>query len=323
MEYVLLKDVTQESHRWRVRVRATRFSEYADDSTPRKVLRLDFVLLDEQGNTMEAQIPGRHLAQFNLSLKENNIYFSEYLEVANAKASYQAIDCPIMARFTTHTKINEITAVPNDFPEYVCTIVSFDVLRTRLGQNQFLSDTIGLITGISHIKTVLAKGITKTIRNINITDGRGTACVTLWGTHATEFDAPGLQTAAENGPVVVLFVGLTARLHEGQLSLQGSTIYKWYTNTNLPEVLALQNSFSAIPHQIKWFGQTQSQMAPIPMTVHELTTLNAHEAVGRTYTVAIAIKELTPNEAWWYLACGGCKRTTTRTVEGLQMCKVQ
>ena len=34
------------------------------------------------------------------------------------------------------------------------------------------------------------------------------------------------------------------------------------------------------------------------------------------YTVDIAVKELTPNEAWWYLACGGCKRTTVRTVEG-------
>lgn len=48
MEYALLKDVTQESHRWRVRVRATRFSEYVDDGSPKKVLRLDFVLLDEQ-----------------------------------------------------------------------------------------------------------------------------------------------------------------------------------------------------------------------------------------------------------------------------------
>lgn len=88
---------------------------------------------------MEAQIPGRHLHLFTLSLKENNVYFIEYFEVANAKASYQAVNCPVMARFTRHTKINEVATVPNDFPMYACIIVSFDVLRTRLGQNQFLS----------------------------------------------------------------------------------------------------------------------------------------------------------------------------------------
>jgi hypothetical protein len=48
MDYSLLKDVTQESHRWRVRVRATRFSEFTTANEPDKILRLDLVLLDEQ-----------------------------------------------------------------------------------------------------------------------------------------------------------------------------------------------------------------------------------------------------------------------------------
>lgn len=48
MHHVLLKDVTQESHRWRIRVRVTRFSEYINDAQPGKVLRLDMVFLDEQ-----------------------------------------------------------------------------------------------------------------------------------------------------------------------------------------------------------------------------------------------------------------------------------
>lgn len=44
----MLKDVTQQSHRWRIRVRVTRFSDYTNDSTAQKVLRRDFVLLDDQ-----------------------------------------------------------------------------------------------------------------------------------------------------------------------------------------------------------------------------------------------------------------------------------
>lgn len=48
MNYTILKDVTQESHRWQVRVRVTRFSEFTAPNEPDKILRLDLVLLDEQ-----------------------------------------------------------------------------------------------------------------------------------------------------------------------------------------------------------------------------------------------------------------------------------
>lgn len=107
-----------------------------------------------------------------------------------------------MARFTRHTKITEVAIVPPDFPLYAYTLVSFDILRTRIGQKQLLSghhlalhtasyithimpfflftykygsfwsDTIGLVTGISHVKTVLARGIMKTVRSMNVTNGR-------------------------------------------------------------------------------------------------------------------------------------------------------
>ncbi|XP_066329313.1 uncharacterized protein [Miscanthus floridulus] len=47
---------------------------------------------------------------------------------------------------------------------------------------------------------------------------------------------------ASNGLVVILFAGMTAKLFEGNLSLQGSFVCRFYVNSMLPEVLALQNS---------------------------------------------------------------------------------
>lgn len=85
MDYSLLKDVTQESHRWRVRVRATLFSEFTTANEPDKILRLDLVLLDEQGDMMDAQIPGRRVDQFKPLLKEGAVYYIKYFEVAEAR----------------------------------------------------------------------------------------------------------------------------------------------------------------------------------------------------------------------------------------------
>lgn len=88
---------------------------------------------------MEAQVPERHLYLFDKKLKEDHVYYIEYFEVASAKASYQAINWPLMARFTRYTKIEEITPIPATFPLYACAIDSFDILKTRIGQKKFLS----------------------------------------------------------------------------------------------------------------------------------------------------------------------------------------
>lgn len=83
----------------------------------------------------------RHRYLFGATLREDHVYYIGYFKVASAKTSYQAVDCPIMARFTRYTKINEVTPVPHTFPLYAHTLASFDVLRTRVGQKRFLSGT--------------------------------------------------------------------------------------------------------------------------------------------------------------------------------------
>jgi hypothetical protein len=81
----MLRNVTQESHHWQVRVRVTRFSQFTTANEPDKILRLDLVLLDEQGDMMDAQIPGRHVSQFKPLLKEDAVYYIKYFEVAEAR----------------------------------------------------------------------------------------------------------------------------------------------------------------------------------------------------------------------------------------------
>jgi hypothetical protein len=48
MQYSKIADVTSDVHRWTVKARIVRFSEYATQDTPPKILRLDMVLIDEE-----------------------------------------------------------------------------------------------------------------------------------------------------------------------------------------------------------------------------------------------------------------------------------
>ncbi|XP_040381578.1 replication protein A 70 kDa DNA-binding subunit B-like isoform X5 [Oryza brachyantha] len=312
MQYSLLKDVTQESHSWRVRVQVTRFSEYNSEDQPPVLLRLDLVLLDEEGTMMDAQIPGRHMTSFSPVLKEDRVYYITYFEVAEARASYRPVDNPIMAKFTKHTQIKEINHVPDSFPRYACKVIPFETLQARVDITDVLSDVVGMLTAVSAISTVRIRGGHKEVRNIQITDGRETISVSLWGPHARQFDAEGLQAEANMHPVIMLFVAVTSKICEQQLTLYGSTICRWYSNAMIPEVVALQQSLTAKPHGVTWFGQTVTKKQHSNVTVPDIAGLNPHDILGNTYVLNIAIKGIIPGDNWWYIACQKCKRTAAQ-----------
>jgi len=91
---------------------------------------------------MEAVIPAKWIDEQRAKLIEDRVYTIQYFEVCNARAMYRPVDHPYMARFTKHTKINELTAVPPDFPLYACSITPFPALRERVGAREQLSGLI-------------------------------------------------------------------------------------------------------------------------------------------------------------------------------------
>lgn len=148
--------------------------------------------------------------------------------------------------------------------------------------------------------------------------------IALWANHATEFDADHYMEMATHNPVVFLFVGFTCKefnskssmliyllylhvnmfciydpaflLHLEKLSLQGSSLCKWYANPELPEVAALQdrytydkkitrvrlnwtnnyiyNCYYSCAGQVPpatWYGPRSSHLAPEKITIADLS----------------------------------------------------
>ncbi|XP_062220783.1 replication protein A 70 kDa DNA-binding subunit B-like [Phragmites australis] len=310
MQYSLLKEVTADSHQWQVRTRVVRFSEYVDKPEPTKILRLDLVLLDEQGTAMEGQIPQNWVQQFKPLLKENCVYYIQYFQVRPARTMYHPVDHEYMMRFTKYTRVTQVNPVPPTFPMYACKIASFNELRERIGVQEFSSDAIGIFEGCTHVMQQNTKNGVKALRNIHISDGRETVRVALWNNHAYDFNDEQYMEMAKTKSLVFLFVAVTCTWHEAKLSLQGSTICKWYLNPELPEAVALHDSYGSTLQQPIWHGPAPSQIGPIETTVTELSTLiNPHTIYGNRYIVTVKLKNLVPNQSWWYFACQKCKKT--------------
>ena len=76
-------------------------------------------------------MPLKWIKKHRASLIEDRVYRLRYLEIIDARNNHRPVPHPFMAHLTGHTKIVEVTEVPQSFPLYACSIASFATLRTR------------------------------------------------------------------------------------------------------------------------------------------------------------------------------------------------
>ena len=94
-----------------------------------------------QYGTMEAVVPLKWIKKHRASLIEDRVYRLRYIEIIDARNSHRVVPHPFMARLTGHTKIVEVTEVPQSFPLYACSVTPFATLRARSDDRDDMSGT--------------------------------------------------------------------------------------------------------------------------------------------------------------------------------------
>ncbi|KAJ1262249.1 hypothetical protein BS78_09G092200 [Paspalum vaginatum] len=320
MNHSMLKVVTTESQNWTVRVRVVRFVRSRSIQDPSKPGRLDFILLDAEGTTMEGNILENRIERFSKRFKEDSIYYIRYFQVMSARVQYKLVDHPCMASFTKHTELYEINLVPEGFPLYACMIVPFEILHARSGTNEYCSDTIGIFKGCTQVRSQNTRKGVKSLRSIYITDGKEDVTVTLWGDAAEQFDATKYIEMGKTKPVILLFVAVTSAVFDSKLVMQGSLLFKCYANPDLPEVTSLRDScFGRVAAPI-WHGPTIKETTSQRISVAELSEFtNPHTIYNNKYIINAKIKGVVPNKSWWYLACELCNKRL-KEIDGALKC---
>ncbi|KAL6659047.1 hypothetical protein ACP70R_003087 [Stipagrostis hirtigluma subsp. patula] len=297
MEYTPLRKVTADTQQWCVKARVVRFSELfsTDDST--KVVRLDFVMVDEEGDCMEAQIPHGCIDKYRPMLAEDNVYYLRYFEVDKARSNYRPVDHSYLARLTRFTEVYHVPAVPPSFPRYGCKVVPFSVLKERAGKRFLMSDAIGLLTKCSHASSQSTRAGMRSIRTVHITDGSDTVVVTLWGPHAEQFNAEAYMAMGAQSPVALLFAGVTSSIFEGRLRLQASTSCRWYENPDLPEATMLKQRFGFTVGRPEWLGPAVPPAPVGAVTITDLAAIDNPHKVWLYCLTFLATDPAAPEEA--------------------------
>ncbi|EEE60434.1 hypothetical protein OsJ_13642 [Oryza sativa Japonica Group] len=300
MAFDLLCDISLASRGWKIRARIARMWDYTGTANDVPPMHVDLVLVDEKGNAMYAEIPGVEADKFRPLLQESKVYtFSKFL-VLPSKPAYKPFPNKYMIKLTPWTNVEQVNEVPADFPSHVFNLVQFSDLSQRVGMQEYFTDVIGMIIGVSKLAYVRMASKTSDTpkRVIALRDlANCEVKLVLWGEHALDFDADAVHSVGQDNVVVGIFVGTLMKAYNKTLS--GGSACKWYLNEDIPEINQFFDSLGDSAPKIQWisagaksFGSSQRPAQLEHKSVADLKKIDPWEAAKFTFAVSVTERSL-------------------------------
>ncbi|PWZ22899.1 Replication protein A DNA-binding subunit B [Zea mays] len=299
-------------------VRASRLWEFLDPQDDSRLLHTDLVLLDEEGNSIHAQIYPPLCQQFSALLDEGAVYNLKYFLVRKANRFYKPVENCNMISFTKWTTVEVVLQIPPAFPVCTYNLTPIEQLQARVDYKEYFTDVVGVVSVISHVSSLRTRGrqaevMKRTVTISNARDTGPTVDVVLWGERATTFPAEQIHRDSRSSPQIIVFVGTLVRSYADNVSLSGGSSCKWYINAPLPEVNALRASAETNHNPIIWDqgkAAAESTVIAVPeyKKLKDIKYLHPFENKKKEWLVVIKILKI--DRSWWYNACKKCLRTT-------------
>uniref|UniRef100_A0ACD5XFH6 Uncharacterized protein n=1 Tax=Avena sativa TaxID=4498 RepID=A0ACD5XFH6_AVESA len=316
-----LSDLNLASRDWTVHVYVSRLWQHRGATDDGPIKHTDIVFLDAQGNHMYGEISPLLVPEFIERIREGKVYELRRFLVCPNKNYFRPVEGNFMIRFSRYTTVTELSESVMDYPLCTYALTPIDDLPAPVDlPTNFIDVVVGIITGVSPTSQYhsASRSTPSTKRIVYLSDLSGFEInVVLWGERATAFDGEGVLRTAQNGPVVVLFVGTLVKPFEGRRSLSGGAPCHWYINEDLPEINELLEQLKdKVPavRGITLQGQTAAEIsAQVELetkTLAELAALDIYDYKKTKFYCTVVLTKLSPRERWWFHACTACGRGT-------------
>ncbi|WVZ88743.1 hypothetical protein U9M48_035226 [Paspalum notatum var. saurae] len=295
-------------------VRASRFWDFYDPQDETKLLHSDLVFIDEEGNSIHAQIYPPLAQEIKPKIKEGSVYNLSCFVVKKSNRQYKPVSNDNMISLTSWTEIDEVVEIPPAFPVLAYSLTPIEQIHSHVDDKEYYTDAIGVITSISSVTSQRSKGqqTASLKRTISICNAGGASVnVVLWGGQATLFLVEQLCNDGQTSPQIVVFVGTLVKKYADGLCLSGGSPCKWYINPDIPEAKMLMARARSVHKPIKW-NEILASSRPVVPAVEEqkvsyIKYLHPFENKRKEFLVIVTIKKI--DKKWWYNSCRKCTHT--------------
>ncbi|KAK1667306.1 hypothetical protein QYE76_055465 [Lolium multiflorum] len=150
-EFTPLSQLTDETGKCKVRVRISRLWESFNPKN-NILFGLDSLLIDDQGETMQARVLPNDIELFEERLVEGKVYALSDFTVQETRESYMSCSNYWTIYFRRKTVVNEIEGDIDSIPLHSFEFVNFKDLHSRRDNNSLVTDVLGHIVHVGKLQ---------------------------------------------------------------------------------------------------------------------------------------------------------------------------
>lgn len=226
-----------------------------------------FILLDREGNAIQANVEVRDIRQFETSMEINSCYRIHRFGSKTTDTWQRTLQNDTTLLFGRYT---QVTPMPDDgFPNHYFRFAAYNELGPRAdNRDSILTDYIGIIRNVSRIKE-FGNSTTNCIlrKNIQIQNLNGNnITLSLWNEMAIKFEIDVAKQLEQ--PVIIAFSSCLVKRFGGNIQLSGTPATSYYLNPDLTEANHIRVVYNELlgPVMPLTFETSQQQQQEQPTT---------------------------------------------------------
>ncbi|GJU97120.1 DNA helicase [Tanacetum coccineum] len=270
------------------------------------------ILLDIQGNAIQANMDLEYMDHFDELLRLNEAYRISHFICRPTKSWDRTLPNPTTLLFGRYTNITPISNA--NFPEHYFNFTAYNEVNARADTSGApLSDYIGCIYRISNpIISGDATRMRRTRRIIDIQNLDGIILpFVIWGEMAEGFDVD--EYTKLQKPVIIAVSSGWATKKYGGLELIATSATHYYINPNIREANYILDVYADLINPIPtleiqkapYKNQEEEQMRN-RHTIESLLSVNPDHYKRIRFTTEATILEIIAPNGWFYKKCTMC-----------------
>ncbi|XP_074318232.1 uncharacterized protein LOC141655028 [Silene latifolia] len=319
IQSIPISSITKETTRTeQLTVRVMRLWYKKSETKPNDVKGVELILIDENGDTIQASINQRLTCLFLEHLNKGSTYKIRRLSISSNRVGLDMATihpCKIWFEYSTR-----VVPIPNaDMPLSTHEFYTFNEVVFGSMPNRLYIDVIERLEHVYPIKDSHGKRRRTIVLRNNLNQN---LCCSLFGDYVEQVSEIDQDFINKPKPtLVMLFVKRS--VYEGEVSITstwGAT--KILVNPDMNEVNVFNNSFPDDDKPVFGAPETAGHHPPILAsanikTLSEITNLTK----GGTYVTMAKILELdTSGNSWYYYSCKKCRSKVKQGEDGLWYC---
>ncbi|OMO62892.1 Nucleic acid-binding protein [Corchorus olitorius] len=270
------------------------------------------LLLDDEGNAIQAFIYSGIISRFRGRLIEGRVFKIYRFQVAECKSGYNPVPSEYIINFNSSTVMEEVSLDVDNYPRHYFRFATMDEISGRGDKHPTLTDVIGLLmTVVDESSVSVAHGGGSAAKRDVLVKllGGEVIRVCFWQGQMDLLCVESIKSLSTK-PVIVV-AGLVVKEFVGVKYLSTCSVTKVFFDLDVVDSERIREKYIDDQSLVEFIGVDEAANAQAVLeaedgVLDELFYAELADVKGKRYRIEAKISEINTSNGWYYEACPMC-----------------